>query len=36
MNVRRNGVGVGEIALDPDIGFDCVGVRDIVAGVRDD
>ena len=32
MNVRRNGVGDCEIALDLEIGFDC----DIVAGVRDD
>ena len=31
MNVRRNGVGVGEIA-HLDIVFDC----DIVVGVRDD
>ena len=36
MNARRNGEGIGEIALDLDIGFDCVGVRDIVVGVRND
>ena len=33
MDVRRNGAGVGEMALDLDIGFDCVGVRDIVADI---
>ena len=36
MRVRINDSGVDEIVLDLDIGFDYVGVRDIVAGVRDD
>ena len=34
--MRINDSGVDEIVLDLDIGFDYVGVRDIVAGVRDD
>jgi hypothetical protein len=34
--VRRNGAGVGEIALDLDIGFNCVDIRDTVVGVGND
>jgi hypothetical protein len=36
MNVRGTGAGVCKIALDLDIRLDCVGMRDIMTGVRED